>query len=79
MSNSERTIYLIDRYIDDTATMPEREELSLLLEDPSCDETAKIYLLQMLHAIQPLPEHSPARWEAIRKAIDWFREHGYVR
>jgi len=69
MSNSERTIYLIDRYVDDTATMTEREELSLLLEDPSCDEAAKIYLLQMLHATQSVPEHSPARWEEIRKAI----------
>lgn len=79
MSNSERTIYLIDRYIDDTATISEREELSLLLEDPSCDEAAKIYLLQVLRATQPLPEHSPARWEEIRRALGHDQQPAIAR
>jgi len=65
----ERITLLIDKYTSGIATPAEEEELALLLEQPSGDEAAREYLIQMLQQMPSLPEHSEGRWQAVREAI----------
>jgi len=64
-----RITLLIDKYTSGTATPAEEEELAALLEQPSADQTARDYLMQLLQQTPPAMEHDEARWQAIREAI----------
>lgn len=64
-----RITLLIDKYTSGTATPAEKEELAALLEQPSGDETARDYLVQLLQQTPQAMEHDEARWQAIREAI----------
>lgn len=70
MSYSERSLYLLSRYIDDIATNEEREELAILLQDPVNEEAARAYLQEVLRVTGPLAESSERRWEALHTAIN---------
>jgi len=69
MTARERIHELIDKYAANTATVAEQNELAQLLELSEGDDEAISYLLRLLQQTTPLPEHSEARWQAIRAAI----------
>ena len=60
---------MFDRYIGDSASAEELEELKLFLNDPSYEETAKNHLLSLLRVTDPLAEGSEARLQAVLKKI----------
>jgi len=69
MTARERIHELIDKYAANAATIAEQEELAQLLQLSEGDEEARRYLLGLLQQTTPLPEHSEARWQAIRATI----------
>ena len=69
MPPEERISFLFDRYIGDSASAEELEELKLFLNDPSYEETAKNHLLSLLRVTDPLAEGSEARLQAVLKKI----------
>jgi len=69
MIHPERISLLLDKYALGVTTPAEEEELASLLEQPSGDEAARDYLTKMLQQMPSLPEHSEARWQAVREAI----------
>jgi ferric-dicitrate binding protein FerR (iron transport regulator) len=69
MTARERIHELIDKYAANTATVAEQDELAHLLDLSEGNEEAISYLRRLLQQTTPLPEHSEARWQAIRAAI----------
>lgn len=69
MPEQGRLYYLIDRYIDDTATTEELNELKILLSDQSYEAIARDQLVNLLRQTTPLPKHSESRWQAILQEI----------
>jgi ferric-dicitrate binding protein FerR (iron transport regulator) len=76
MSYSERSLYLLSRYIDDIATNEERSALAILLQDPVNEEAARAYLQEVLRVTEPLAESSERRWEVLHAAINAEGEIG---
>lgn len=69
MLPKERLSYLFDQYIGDSASAEELEELKLILNDPSYDETAKNYLLSLLRSTEPMAVGSEDRLQAVLRRI----------
>ncbi|MBS1602640.1 MAG: FecR family protein [Bacteroidetes bacterium] len=69
MPDLDRLYYLLDRYIDETASAGELDELKLLLNDQSHESIARDRLVNLLRQTEPLPEHSESRWQAILQGI----------
>lgn len=69
MPPEERIYYLFDRYVEDSASAEELEELKLFLNDPSYEETAKNHLLSLLRVTEPLAEGSEDRLKAVLRKI----------
>jgi len=69
MPEQERLYYLFDKYITDTATADELNELKILLNDQSYEAFARDRLENMLRQTEPLPGHSESRWQAILQEI----------
>jgi transmembrane sensor len=69
MPDQERLYYLLDKYIDESASADELEELKLLLNDQSHETIARDRLVNLLRQTEPLPEHSESRWQAILQEI----------
>jgi len=69
MPDQDRLYYLLDRYIDETASAGELDELKLLLNDQSHETIARDRLVNLLRQTEPLPEHSESRWQAILQEI----------
>jgi len=69
MPDQDRLYYLLDRYIDETASADELDELKLLLNDQSHETIARDRLVNLLRQTEPLQEHSESRWQAILQEI----------
>jgi len=69
MPPEERLSYLFDKYIGDSASAEELEELKLFLNNPSNDETAKNYLLSLLRNTEPMAVGSEDRLQAVLRKI----------
>jgi len=69
MPDQDRLYYLLDRYIDETASADELDELKFLLNDRSHETIARDRLVDLLRQTEPLPEHSESRWQAILQEI----------
>src|SRR6185312_16169720 len=69
MLPKERLSYLFDQYIGDSASAEELEELKLILNDLSYDETAKNYLLSLLRSTEPMAVGSEDRLQAVLRRI----------
>lgn len=69
MLPKERLSYLFDQYVGDSASAEELEELKLILNDPSYDETAKNYLLSLLRSTEPMAVGSEDRLQAVLRRI----------
>ncbi len=69
MPPEERISFLFDRYIGDSASAEELEELKLFLNNPSYEETAKNHLLSLLRITEPLAEGSEDRLQAVLRKI----------
>jgi ferric-dicitrate binding protein FerR (iron transport regulator) len=59
----------LNRYVDETASAGELDELKLLLNDQSHETIARERLVNLLRQTEPLPEHSESRWQAILQEI----------
>lgn len=70
MPPEERIYYLFNRYVDETASAEELEELKLFLNDPSYEETAKNHLLSLLRVTEPMAVGSSEdRLQAVLRKI----------
>jgi transmembrane sensor len=69
MPPEERIPYLFDRYIGDSASVEELEELKLFLSDHSYEETARNHLLNVLRATEPMSDSSEDRLQAVLRKI----------
>src|ERR1700754_2251027 len=69
MLQQERLYYLFDKYIADTASADELNELKTLLNDQSYEVIARDRLVVLLRQTEPLEEHSESRWQAILHEI----------
>src|ERR1700754_590802 len=69
MLQQERLYYLFDKYIADTASADELNELKTLLNDQSYEVIARDRLVNLLRQTEPLPGHSESRWQAILHEI----------
>jgi ferric-dicitrate binding protein FerR (iron transport regulator) len=69
MPQQERLYYLFDKYIADTASADELNELKVLLNDQSYEVIARDRLVNLLRQTEPLPGHSESRWQAILHEI----------
>jgi ferric-dicitrate binding protein FerR (iron transport regulator) len=65
MPPEERLYYLFDRYIGDSASAEELDELKVFLSDHSYEETAKNYLLSLVKATEPMAAANEQRLQAI--------------
>ncbi|MHA4810055.1 FecR family protein [Flavitalea flava] len=69
MQQPENLYYLFDKYIADTATTDELDELKLFLNDQSYDAMFRDRLVSLLRQTEPIAEHSETRWQAILRQI----------
>ena len=69
MPQQERLYYLFDKYISDTASADELNELKALLNDQSYEVIARDRLVNLLRQTEPLSGHSESRWQAILHEI----------
>lgn len=60
---------MFDRYIGDSASVEELEELKVFLHDPSYEETAKNHLLSLLGSTEPMAVGSEVRLQAVLRRI----------
>lgn len=69
MHISERLQYLWQRYVDNSATQAELDELTTLLNNPLHNEEAKAYLLDNLRKTVPQQSHDEQRLQNILQKI----------
>ncbi|HEY6901100.1 MAG TPA: FecR domain-containing protein, partial [Puia sp.] len=69
MSDQERLYYLINKYVEETASVEELDELKILLNNQSYEMIARDQLVSLLRQTEPLPGHSESRWLAILQEI----------
>ena len=74
MPKDERIYYLLNRYVEDSASTEELEELNLLLNDKSYEEAAKDHLLSLLRATVPMAVHSEERLQAVLRVMRGERQ-----
>lgn len=69
MPIEERIYYLLNKYVEDTASAGELDELNLLLNDKSYEEIAKDHLLSLLRGTVPMAVHSEERLQAVLRVV----------
>jgi transmembrane sensor len=69
MPPEERIPYLFDRYIGDSATAEELDELILFISDLSYEETTRNHLLSLLRSTEPMAGASEDRLQAVLRKI----------
>lgn len=70
MPPEERIYYLFDRYMSDSASVEELDELDLFLNDHSYEEVVKDHLVNLLCATEPLAASDEDRLKAVLRKIN---------